>query len=350
MLKIKYKALFAVQFTHTFYTSGLCPDVEIVPTAECAGLIRAFGLRYLSSSSGGQLYAKVRMVAGIDILQNPLPEGTRLSFLLRLKNTRFENFSNLNLLKPAGNHYYFNNLANNLAADAAPLLVSDTASKTVGDKDQLAFVSGSFAFSDSSTAATQLGKLEFVDRAEVEEQAVKNSNNVFNHNFNLQKHETGRTRFLIDGTEMASFYSIRPGEHAGLFGLVEIFYRASLPAAYQFQNADNSVATKTYRVPFTARQTKWRYIISRKFNPAISSVTVGKTNGSAINFSLLGGTPAGTFIATSDNLLPFSEAPITGIRLSDNTNKVIVANLPNPPLNLIKTEGAETFSDILITI
>ena len=350
MIRIKYKALFTVQFTHTFYTSGLCPDLEIVPTAACAGLIRALGLHYLSSSSGGQVYAKVRTVAGVDIMQNALPEGTRLSFLLRLKNTRFENFSNLNLLKPAGNHYYFNNLANNLAADATPLLVSDAATKAVGDNDQLAFVSGSFAFSDSSTAASQTGKLEFVDRTEVEEKEIKNSNNVFNHNFDLQKHETGRTRFLIDGVEKALFYSIRPEEQAGVFGLVEIFYRATLPATYQFQNADNSIATKTYRIAFTARQTKWRYIITRKFNPAISSVTVGKTNGSAINFSLLGGTPAGTFIATSDNMLPFTEAPITGIKLSDNTNKVIVANLPNPPLNLIKTEGAETYSDILITI
>jgi len=350
MISIKYKPLFTVQFTHTFYTSGLCPDLEIVPTAECAGLIRALGLHYLPSTSGAQLYAKVRTVAGIDIMQNALPEGTRLSFLLRLKDRRFENFSNLNLLKPAGNHYYFNNLVSNLAADATPLLVSDTGSKTVGDNDQLPFVSGSFAFSDSSTATTQIGKLEFLDRDEVEEIEVKNSNNVFNHNFNLQKHGTGRTRFSIDGTEKALFYAIRPEEQAGLFGLIEIFYRATLPAGYQFQNADHSIATKTYRIAFTARQTKWRYIITRKFNPAISAVTVGKTNGSTINFSLLGGTPAGTFIATSDNPLPFAETPVTGIRLSDNSNKVIVANLPNPALNLIKTEGAETFSDILITI
>jgi hypothetical protein len=350
MIKIKYKALFAVQFTHTFYTSGLCPDIEMVPTAECAGLIRSLGLHYLTSSSGGQLYAKVRTVGLLDTMQNALPEGTRLSFLLRLKNTRFENFSNLNLLKPAGNHYYFNNLVNNLAADSTPLLVSDPASKTVGDNDQLAFVSSTFAFSDTGTASKQMGKLQFVDRPEVLEQEVNNSNNVFNHNFDLQRHEPGRIKFFIGGTEKASFYSIPPGEQAGLFGLVEIFYRATLPAPYQFQNADNSVASKIYHIAFTTRQTKWRYIITRKFNPAISSVNVGKTNGSSINFSLLGGTPAGTFIATSDNPLPFSEAPITGIKLSDNTNKVIVANLPNPPLNLIKTEGAETFSDILITI
>jgi len=350
MIRIKYKALFALEIAHTFYTSGICPDVEVVPTAQCALLIRSLGLRFLPSPSGAKLYAKVDSVGGSDILQHALPEGTKFSFLLRLKNPRFGNFSNLNLVKPAGTYYYFNNLVNNIAADSTPLLVADTGSKTVSDNDLLAIVSGSFAFTDNSTAATQTGKLQFVDQTEVEEQTINNSNNIFNHNFDLQKHGTGRVKFLIDGTEKKSFYSIRSGEQAELFGLVEIFYKATLPAPYQFQNADHSVASKTYRIAFTTRQTKWRYIITRKFNPAITSVTVGKTNGSPINFSLVGGTPAGTFIAVSNNPIPLSEAPLSGIKLSDNTNKVIVANLPNPALNLVKTEGADTFSDILITI
>lgn len=350
MIRIKYKALFVLEFAHTFYTSGLCPDVQVIPSAHCALLIRSLGLHFLPSASGVKLYAKVDTNGGTDIMQHAIPEGTKFSFLLRLKNPRFGNFSNLNLVKPAGTYYYFNNLVNNVAADSTPLLVADTGTKTVSDQDLLPFVSGSFAYTDNSTGTTQSGKLQFLDETEVAEQKINNSNNVFNHSFDLQRHGTGRVKFLIDGTEKASFYSIRSGEQAELFGVVEIIYKATLPAAYQFLNADHSIASKTYRIAFTTRQTKWRYIITRKFNPAITSVTVGKTNGSPINFSLLGGTPPGTFIATSDNPIPLSEVPLTGIKLSDNTNKVIVANLPNPALNLVKTEGGDTISEILITI
>lgn len=350
MIRIKYKALFTLQFSHTFYTSGLCPDVEVCPTGQCTELIRSLGLHFLTTPSGCQLFAKVKPEGGNDIMQNALPEGSRFSFLLRLKNPRFENFSNLNLLRPAGTYYYFNNLVNNVAADSTPLLVADTGGKLVGDNDRMTFAAGSFSYTDSSTVTTQTGTLQFTDRTEAEAITINNSNNTFNHSFDLQKHESGRLKFLIDGVEKASLYSIRGSEQASLFGVVEIFYRASLPAPYQFQLADNSVASKIYRIAFEARQTRWRYIITRKFNPAISAISVGRTNGSPINFSLLGGTAAGTFIATSDNPLPFAETPVSGIKLLDNANKVIVANLPNPALNLIKSEGPDTFSDILITI
>ncbi|RYG09699.1 MAG: hypothetical protein EOO07_23405 [Chitinophagaceae bacterium] len=348
MIKIKYKALLSLEFAHTFYKSGKCPDLEMIPSENCARLIRSFGLLYLPSEFGGKLYAKVNNLGGNDIMQNPLPEGIKFTFLLKLKNRIFENITSINLLKPAGHRYYFNNLINNLAEDTTPLLVAT--GKIVSDGDLLQFVSGSFSSVESSTAPTQTGKLIFTDSGESAETVLNNSNNVFNHNFNLQKHENGRAKFLVDGAEKGSFYSIDAAELSDLFGLVEIFYKATLPASYQFQNGNNSVTSRTYRIAFANRHTRWRYIITRKFNPAISSLTVAKSNGTSINFTLLGGTPEGTFIATSDNALPLSEEKVAGIKLTDNTNKVIIANLPNPPLNLIKTEGSDTFSDILITI
>ena len=350
MIKIKYKVIFSLEFAHTFYTSGKCPDLEIVPSESCAMLIKSLGLHYLPSVFGCKLFAKVNNVSGNDIMQNPLPEDVKFTFLLKLKNQNFGNITNINLIKPAGSRYYFNNLVNNLAADSTPLLVANTTSKIVSDSDLLRYVTGSFSSVESSTATNQTGKLTFTDSIESAEQVLNNSNNVFNHNFNLQKHESGRAKFLVDGTEKVSFYSIKAGELSDLFGVVEIFYRATLPADYQFQNGDNSVTSRTYRIAFSNRQTKWRYIITRKFNPEIASVTVAKTNGTSINFTLLSGTPAGTFIATSNNALPLLEAKVAGIKLTDNTNKVIFANLPNPSLNLIKTEGSDTFSDILITI
>ena len=350
MIKIKYKALFTLEFPHPFYKSGKSNDIAVIPSRRCEGIIKSLGLHFQPTEFGGKLYAKVNTVAGQDIIQSPLPEGVKFTFLLKLRNSVFGNVSNINLLKPTNSHYYFNNLINNLSTGSAPLLVTNTTNKVVSDSDLLPFVRGSFAATESNTAPTQTGVLDFIDSGEEFQQEVGNSNNVFNYSFDLNKSSGGRFRFLIDGTDKGTFFALDSGELPDVFGVVEIFFKSTLPATYQFQNNDHSISTKDYKIPFANRATKWRYIITRKFNSAVTSVTVAKTNGSPINFSLQGGTPAGTFVAVSNNPLPLLEAPVSGIKLTDNTNKVIIPNLPNPPLNIIKTEGTDTFSDILITI
>ena len=59
MIKIKYKALFSLEFAHTFYKTGKSPDFELVPSERCAMLLKSLGLRFLPSEFGGKLYAKV---------------------------------------------------------------------------------------------------------------------------------------------------------------------------------------------------------------------------------------------------------------------------------------------------
>jgi hypothetical protein len=346
MIKIKYKALFSVEFPHTFYSSGKCPDIALQPSEDCAVLMKSLGLRFLPSDFGGKLYAKVD---SLDVIKNPLTEGTKFTFLLKLKNNLFENITDLNTSKPASSHYYFNNLSSNLLA-GEPLLVANKTKKTVSETDLIPFVSNAFSFVHNSNLATQTGKLEFIDSGESLQQQLDNSNNVYNFSFDLNKSTGGQTRFLIEGTEKASFYSINPHEISDVFGVIEIFYKSNLSSAYQFQNNDHSISTKNYKIPFTNRSTKWRYIITKQFNSSITTINVAKTNGSSIDFTLLGSSPPGKFIFTSNNVLPLKQDPITGIKLTDSTNKVIIANLPNPPLNLIRTEGSDTFSDILITI
>ena len=88
MIKIKYKALFSLEFAHTFYISGKCPDLEMIPSENCAMLIKSLGLHYLPSAFGGKLFAKVNNVGGNDIMKNALPEGVKFTFLLKSRNSR----------------------------------------------------------------------------------------------------------------------------------------------------------------------------------------------------------------------------------------------------------------------
>ncbi len=350
MIKIKYKALFTIEIAHSYYKSGKSADFSLVPSASCAKLLSALGLRFLSTAFGGSVYARAAEAGGKDIIKSPLADGTKFSFLLKLNNYQFENISNVNLLRPAGSNYYFNNLGNNLAADNAPLLVANGEIKSVSDADLLPFKNGSFSYKQENTADRQTAELLFTDSGEKLIQTLDKDNNAFHFSFDLNKASNGSVRFSIEGLEKSRFYAIDASEQKDMYGVIEIFYKHDLAAGYQFLAADQSIVTAHYRIPFSNRATRWRYIVTRKFNPAISSVSVAKTNGSPLAFSVPGGSAEGTFVATSNNAIPFSEEPISGIKLSDHEGKVVIANLPNPDMNLIKTEGSDTFSDILITI
>lgn len=350
MTVIKYKPLFDLEFLHSFYLSGKCADIVAEPTLKCRALLTSLGLRFLPAEFGGKLLAKVTTTAGKDIIKNPIPEGTKFTFILKLKNRFFENFTDINSEKPKTNHYYFSNLINNISADNLPLLTGNTTSKIVSETDLLPFVSNSFSYVHSSTAAAQTSELAFTDSGESFQQSLNNYSNVFNFSYDLKRTSGGRAKFFVDGTEKASVYVIDAASNKDVFAVLEIFYKSSLPAEYQFQKSDNSIETKFYKIAFASLATKWRYIISKKFNKSVTAVSVGKANGTPITFAQGSGALDDQFIMVSDNPLPLKEQPVAGIKLSDQTNKVIIANLPNPPLMLVTTQGADTFSDILITI
>jgi hypothetical protein len=347
MIQIKYKLLFEIEILHGFYRSGRCPDFRLVPTEACRFSLESFGLRFLPTAFGGQVYAKVKPD---ETIKSPLAEGAKFSFSLMLSNPHFDSFSMTNTLKPRGSHYYFNNLTSNLSADSFPLLVSNGTSKVVSDTDLLPFVSHNFSYTHENTADVQDSSLQFPDSGELFEQRLNNHNNVFNFSYNLERSLGGRAKFFVEEVEKASIYVLTPSDPTDLFGMVEIFYKASLPTECQFQNNNFTISSKSYKIAFANRATRWRYIIDRKYDQSVSDVVVGKTNGSPIPFTAVTNPPPNHFILASDQPIALHEEPITGIQLRDQTDKVLISNLPNPALMLVKTEGSVTFSDILITI
>ena len=335
---------------HNFYVSGKCADLEIVPSAECKALLQTFGLRFMPTTFGAKVFSKVNTIAGVHFIKNPIPEATKFTFLLKLKNRLFENFTSLDLNKPKTNRYYFNNLVNNVSAVGFPLLVSDTVSKVVSNTDHLPFAINSFSFAHNSVEAEQSSELRFNDSGETFTQTLENHNNTFNFTYDLLKTLGGRAAFSIEGVDQSTMYVTSAADATNVFGIVDIFYKASLPADYNFQLPDNSVVSRFYKIQFANRSTRWRYVITKRFNQSVTGVTVAKSNGAPIAFSALPGAPAGMFIMTSNTDLPLKEDPVTGIKLTDQLNKPIIANLPNPALSMVTQEGANIFSDILITI
>ena len=352
MIQIKYKPVFDLEILHNFYSSGKCPDLEMIPTKSCQALLRQTGLRFLPAEHGGKVFARVIEKADKDIIKSPIAENTKFSFLLKLKKNTFENFTDLNLSRPKTSHYYFNNLATNISATGSPLLVTDTARKAVSELDLLSFTHNSFSYAHASAADKQDSELQFIDTGESFQQSLNNAGNVFNFSYDLRKTPAGRAKFFIEGAEKAFIYVSDPAEfYNNVFAVVEIFYKSSLPSSYQFQQSDNSIDTIFYKIAFLNRLTKWRYVVTKKFNQAITGLSVAKTNGTTIGFTPQVTSPTSDqFIFASNNPLPLKEDAVSGIKLSDQANRTVIANLPNPAFSLIETEGADTFSDILITI
>lgn len=347
MIQIKYKLLFEVEILHDFYRIGKSPDFQLFPSLICRQQLRAFGLHYLPTSTGGQVYAQVNTDGK---LVHSLIHGMVFTFLMTLQNPRFGNFSDINLLKPKHQHYYFNNLTENLSSEGAPLLVANLNTKKVSNADLWNFVRGSFSYTHESSASSQQSDLLFTDSGLEFHQVLNNHNNVFNFSYDLRAMGIGRATFGIDGTEREKLYVLPDDELADFFGVVEIHYKNDLPPSYQFQADLATPVFKSYKIPFTNRATRWRYIINKRFNKTLTGVTISPANGNAIAFSVMPNPPADQIVVASNEPVPLREDPVAGLQLRDQSDKVLIPNLPNPSLMLVRTEGSDTFSDILITI
>jgi len=350
MIQIKYTSLFEIDFLHDYYTDKKCKDIRVIPSPACIDLLRQSGLRFLTSETGCKVFAKVNESGGKDFIKSPIPENTRFSFLLLLQNSSFETFSLLNLKKGEGQHYYFNNLVSNISAGNIPNLVTDAASKQVSDADLIRFERNTYSFNQNNNAAERTGEIRFTDTGERITRDFENYKNVFRFSFNLQETSGGRASFFIDDLNVDRFYVMDNGSRQDVFGVVEIFYRTALPAAYQFLNNDHSVSNKKYRISFANRQTTWRFKVKNKFNPLVTDIKIKKANGGAIDFTNQAAGTAGEFVLTSNAPVPLKQESVKAIRMTDQNDKEIIAHLPNPSLQLLKEEGNKLFSDIYITI
>lgn len=350
MIQVKYASLFEVIFLHDYYKDERSRDIIITPSPATELILRQLGWRMVNTDTGCKVFGKVTETNNADLLNIPVPENTRLAFLLQLRNRSFETFTLLNLNKKQNERYYFNNLVNNIAADATPLLVANTGSKKVSDNDLIRFERNTCRRDHTSNALSHTGEIRFTDNGEIFSQQRDNNQDQFNFSFDLREATGGRASFFLDNNKLDDFYLEDNGVGSDCFAVIEIFHRAALPDAYRFVNNDRSVAAKKYAIRFANRQTTWRYNVTRKFNTQVNEVKIKKANGGGIDFTKQNGVPAGQFILKSNAVVPLKEETVTGIRMTDQNDKELIAHLPNPSLSVLKQEGNQLFSDIFITI
>lgn len=141
MMKILYKKLLEVIIRHDYYLESvrsvaiaeddttfagqslwpkdydLRQDLEIVPTAECSRILRDLKIAFKPTAAGFTLYVRAVEREGVPNSFHSLvfiEPDTRLSFLIKVKNPSFVNFTNLRLTGRDSYLYYFSNQSGNL--------------------------------------------------------------------------------------------------------------------------------------------------------------------------------------------------------------------------------------------
>lgn len=350
MIQLKYAALFDIELLHDYYVDGKCRDIRLIPTSSCDLLMRQLGLRFIQTETGCKVFTRVAESASGDLIKTTIPENTKLCFQLVQQHPAFQTITEVDLTKNANTFYYFNNLVNNPDAGNTPLLVTDTVTKKLSNKDLFRFERKTYQKSITQNGDQKTGEIRLADTTEVIKSILGSNKGKFDFSFNLQAVNSGRAGFFVEGVEQDKFYIRDADDGNAVFGVVEIFHRSSLPDAYRFIDADKSVHLKNYKIKFANRQTTWRYVVNKKFNQQVTGVNINKTNGTTINFLKKAGTPVDQFILFSTNPIPLKQETLTGIRMTDQNDKEIIAHLPNASATLLKAEGNELFSDIFITI
>jgi hypothetical protein len=356
MIQIKYISLFEVELLHDYYRDKLCKDFFVTPSLQSVALLQNFGLRFISTPSGFKVFARVDEINNKNFLKTQVPEKTRFVFLLFLKNPGFTTFSQVDLKAKTDQHYYFNNLGENLGANDTALLITNSTDKKVSNSDLMTFKSGAYAFTNNVDIDEKQVKLVFTDTGEQFQQVLDADKSISRKLFSFDLTQaTGRAKIFSGADEKESFYVMNQSDRQDLFAVIEIFSTKDLKDKYQFIKKSNSperfeVSTVKYKIPFASRRSVWRYNVARKFNKNITGISIKKESGSVIEFESSPGSTSELFIMNSKTPLTFSEETVTGIKLSDNNGQAIINHLPNPSLQLLKEESGKVFSDIFITI
>ena len=107
---MRHKQLFELSILHDYYQSRICPDFSIEPTTECSKILKGHRLIVKNKVNG------IVVIAPVDSKQIPwikLADNLQLTFILKLKNTDFIDFTDIDWEPINNNIYQFSNKFSN---------------------------------------------------------------------------------------------------------------------------------------------------------------------------------------------------------------------------------------------
>jgi hypothetical protein len=355
-MSLRYKIVFSVAILHEYYTDKFCQDLEVIPSAATAAVLKGCGMVWKQAGHKLIVLTRVDDTGKPYVKLSPL---VKLSFYLRIKNPYFNNFTNLSYHPAEPFRYYFSNgnqvkvgtdmylsskIANYNNAGQYPIgTFAANPAKDVFESIKPSNSGNAHALSDANYW-TKLGKFQYVNAADLIEitpfvylfnaaAATNFAVNIFgfnaaNGNYDKQVTDTVNLTFDTPQTTVPiRLETLPPGKYRvnvngadkfiyldgdvvyrDVFGVIEIVN--NLPAANDFSlfDAAGKPKRKLFTLQFASRSVIWKYI-SRT-----SDVTTIEDTADTITFS---SDTANQF--TSDKPIPLKEKPLTTILLKSAT-------------------------------
>ncbi len=361
-----YQILFSVVFEHDYYKKGISSDFSVIPTSYTNRLLSKSGMLFKNFDSGFHILGDT-IKQGTDYkLKKEFNDDLKFTFLLKSTNKNFMSFTDIPINKEKNEVFYFNNLTDFESSGNLYLINKDEIPKTSSNNSLIKLSPRYYNYVHSASGDSKTAILSFIDDGITLNDTFYANNGQFNVQFDLGNYHQGRCELNIDGiTE--TFYSINEYSNESIFGVVEIFIKNTVPSNYQFIDTGYLAHKKEYIIPFSNRNTIWRYFVYDKItntlaNPSITmsgrefKLETETTTEYPDKYNLYKFTSVVPGDVTTEEKIPLTEEKINGIKLHgeiNGNNKDIILNLPNPDIRFIKpdiTDNSKIFTDIIIYV
>ncbi len=381
----KFELLFSINLDHDYYADGLSSDFEIVPTNSCRKILTDYSLLFkpVNDQSRGLIIYERKAEDKDDpgTILKEITKETRLTFLLKLKEPFFFNYTNLEDLRDIdkGRIFFFTNLQPNGQLDGrvddSDGTISLTRREYASVEDALPFKSNSLRVPVNGAKHSALevvqvgangGEETVVFSTEIEEKQGTLLARILeidagSYTIKWIPRNTG------DTIESETVWIDRPMGQDRVFGVIEIVLNGD--------NVDYSNPTN-YKIRFGKLERKWRYYLildeledesgvmadydivydmmknenAEYYDDAIHFHQVdpndGLETGEELNLERLA--PKTVLLFKSMAEIPTLEKKLGGLKLikvnesnisgSDDGESVVIQHLPNPPLKSSKSD------------
>lgn len=305
-----YDTILSLTLLHNYYTNGFTPDFVIEPTAATKRWLNNH--RWIFRNTAQGFFIGCDNLA-MDMLPFILAEETvGLSFVLRLNNDSFMNFTDLPSKLGSKDIYYL----------YSQPITEEMAIETIALYPQL--------FTYELTAAGDTTDLQVVDpegNLRIDETIEGSPGQQLSTSINLENYAPGLYRFMVTDQPDEDIYITNESSGNGIFGLAEI----TLPADFDPQIDGN------YQFQFNARSSVWEYhlLLSKDYNGYNLAIqdTLGTDTFTETEVPLNYDEGSRSVFASQDPIL-YQETGKRGLRLAINSveGNRRYDHLPNPAI------------------
>jgi hypothetical protein len=400
-MSVQFQSLFTIQVLHDYYNrhSGKCNDFEIVPTEDCALLMK--NRQALYKNYNNKLLTVIS--AGKEVNNTPPPDfrltpfidlGKELVFrwYLILKNPHFANFTSIAAKTSERKRFYFSNLTKNKVGDTLSLsnvILPHTVSKLYGpgnlvkgpddnfyeavrisdgtaeskditntnywqkatanhpytsDNDEVILTGSSFLYklqTPASHISIRIFGLNKTDTNLPYDNLIETVEKTFTQNqesvnIDLSKRSAVKYKVVVNGEEDTMIYVDSNALSQNVFGIIEIHHFEKVPADFQLLTAGRFIKIPE---PVFTIWFKNRSVTWKYFS---QNGDIGVTDAAATPQVFL---PNSGALVTSKESIALTETPLATLTATRTTTGKQIKNLKNPEVGklVFEQEGATGF-------